>query len=110
MEAVGDIESSANEMNGIENSESDNNKDSSEGGGGGDGGGSSLGGIAPSGAETGDQAGGAATALKNEITEAVVSGKRHVILGGLCFVRIYICTRIYIYIHYIFTKNVFSFL
>ena len=91
MEAVGDIENSANEMNGIENSESDNNKDSSEG----DGGGSNVGGIAPPGAGTGDQAGGAATALQNEITEAAVSGKRHVILGGLCFARIYVHTYIY---------------
>ena len=94
MEAVGDIENSANEMNGIENSESDNNKDSSEGGGGGDGGGSSVGGIAPPDAGTGDQAGAAATALQNEITEAAVSGKRHVILGGLCFARIYVHTYI----------------
>ena len=96
MEAVGDIENSANEMNGIENSESDNNKDSSEGGGGGDGGGSSVGGIAPPDAGTGDQAGAAATALQNEITEAAVSGKRHVILGGLCFARIYVHTYIFI--------------
>ena len=103
MEAVGDIENSANEMNGIENSESDNNKDSSEG----DGGGSSVGGIAPPGAGTGDQAGAAATALQNEITEAAVSGKRHVTLGGLCFARIIAHT--YIFIHYIFAMHASSF-
>ena len=103
MEAVGDIENSSNEMNGIENNESDNNKDSGEGGvgDGGGGGGSSVGSIVPPDAETDDQAGGAATASENakhDIKEAAVSGKRHVTLGRLCFVRILCSVRIH-YIH-----------